>query len=191
MSEPRATRDLISGYPRTLLLEDGGAVEVRPLRGSDSAALLRFFQGVPPTDRWWLREDVGDPTVIDHWIEHMDYDRVLPLVALSGKEIVADATLHRRGYGARAHIGEVRAVVAPALRGRGIAYALLGELVEIATAAGLERLEAEIAGGAQTGALEAVQLLGFEAVAVLPNHLRGPDGRRHDQIILVLALADE
>lgn len=186
----RPTGELLAAYPKPLLLEDALAVEVRPLRPEDEAGLIAFFSSIPASDRWWLREDVGNPAVVRQWVEALDYERVLPLLAFVGNEIVADATLHRRGFGARAHLGEVRVVVAPAYRGRGLAYALIGELVEIATAAGLERLEAEIVGGAQIAALEAVEMLGFEQVAVLPDHLRGPDGRRHDLILLVLSLTD-
>ena len=191
MTTLRQTGELLALYPKTLVLEDALAVEVRPLVPDDEPALLAFFQTVPAADRWWLREDVTDPAVVRSWVSMLDYDRVLPLLAFDGDEIVADASLHRRGFGARAHLAEVRVVVAPAYRGRGLAYALLAELMEIATAAGLERLEAEIVGGAQAGALEAVELLGFEQVAVLPDHLRGPDGRRHDLIMLVYRLTDQ
>jgi GNAT superfamily N-acetyltransferase len=190
MTTPRQTQELLAAYPKQLVLEDALTVEVRPLRAEDEPRLIAFFQSIPAADRWWLREDVGDPAVVREWVRGLDYERVLPLLAFAGEEIAADATLHRRGFGARAHLAEVRVVVAPAYRGRGLAYALIGELVEVATAAGLERLEAEIVGGAQTGALEAVEMLGFEQVAVLPDHLRGPDGRRHDLITLVLQLTE-
>ena len=182
------TSSLLGAYPKQLDLTDGGHVTIRPLRPTDQQALLDFFRGVPEADRWWLREDVSDPAVVRRWIADLDYDRVLPLVALTDGHIVADATLHRRNFGARHHIGEVRVVVAPAYRGRGLAYALIGELMEIATAAGLARLEAEIVTRAQAGALEAVEQLGFEQVAVLPDHLVDPDGEPHDLIYLVYRL---
>jgi hypothetical protein len=33
-------------------------------------------------------------------------------------------------------------------------------------------------------------MIGFEQVAVLQDHLLGPDGRRHDLILLVLQLTE-
>lgn len=189
MSLMRPTSDLLSDFPKRLSLEDRPAVTIRPLVADDEAQLRTFFAGIPDNDRWWLREDVGDPVVVRRWLEDLNYDRVFPLIALDGDTIIADATLHRRGFGAHAHLGEVRVVVAPPYRGRGLAYALLAELVEIALQAGLERLEAEIVAGAQAGALEAVEQLGFETVAVLPNHLRSRTGAKHDLIILVLLLS--
>jgi GNAT superfamily N-acetyltransferase len=191
MSTFRPTHTLLDAYPKDLVLDDGTRVTVRPLRAGDQAALLAFFRSIPEADRWWLREDVSDPAVIRRWITDLDYDRVLPLVALVDERIVADATLHRRGFGARNQVGELRVVVAPPYRGRGLAYALLADLTEIAAAAGLRRLEAEIVGRAQTGALEAIEQLGFERAAVIPDHLLGPDGSTHDLLILVYPLSEE
>lgn len=186
----RPTSDLISGYPKTAVCADGSAVTVRPLRADDEPALAAFFGGIPAHDRWWLREDVSDPAVIHRWITDLDYDRVLPLIATVEGSIVADATLHRRGFGARQRLAEVRVVVAPAYRGRGLGYMLLLELAEIAAAAGLERLEAEIASRAQTGALEAIEQMGFQRVGSIDNHLIAQDGAYHDIIYLVYPLAE-
>lgn len=191
MSDLRPTHALLEAYPKEITLGDGTGVTVRPLRPTDQAALLAFFQGIPAQDRWWLREDVSDPAVIHQWLAHLDYDRVLPLIALVDDRIVADVTLHRRGFGAWHHLAEVRAVVAPIYRGRGLAYTLLLELCEIAADAGLSRIEAEIVARAQSGALEATQQIGFEQVAVIDDHLIGPDGSRHDLLYLVYRIGDE
>jgi GNAT superfamily N-acetyltransferase len=190
MSGLRPTNSLIGGYPKSITLAHGGTVLVRPLQATDQAGLLSFFRGMPADDRWWLREDVGDPAVIRRWIADLDYERVLPLVAIADGVIVADATLHRRGFGARQNLAEVRMAVAPSYRGRGLAHALLGELAEIAQAAGLARLEAEIVARAQTGALEAVEQFGFTEVAVIQDHLISRAGELHDLIHLVYPLAD-
>jgi GNAT superfamily N-acetyltransferase len=180
----------LEGFPKTLTLDDGTSVLVRPLEASDEAALLDFFRSVPEGERYWLREDVSDPEVIHRWVADLDYNRVLPLVAERDRAIIADATLHRRGFGARHFLGEVRLVVSPAFRGRGLAYSLLAELTDIAQISGLDRLEAEIVSGAQTAAVEAIQQFGFEQVAVLPDHLRGPDGVRHDLALFVFPLQE-
>jgi len=175
-------------YPRAVAVDDGTILEVRALGRGDGPALHRFFTEIPAEDRYWLREDVSDPSVIFRWVADLDYDRVLPLIALRDGEIVADATLHRRGYGARRFIGEVRMVVAPAFRRRGLAYALLAELYEVAAEAGLEKLEAEIVQSAQVAALEAVEQFGFRRMATLPDHLKGPDGEARDVLILVFQI---
>jgi GNAT superfamily N-acetyltransferase len=181
----------LDGFPKLLTLEDGTSVVVRPLQPPDEAALLSFFRGVPEQERYWLREDVADPEVIRRWLADLNYARVLPLIAERDGTIIADGTLHRRGYGARHHLGELRLVVSPAYRGRGLGYALLVELIEIAQASGLDRLEAEIVTGAQTAAVEAIEQMGFEQMARLPGHLVGADGARHDLALFVYRLQEE
>lgn len=188
MSILASTHSLLHSYPKDISLNDAVTVRLRVLESSDQAALLAFFRSISPDDRWWLREDVSDAAVVRRWMTDLDYERVLPIIALSGNEIVADATLHRRGFGARQFTGEVRVVVAPAFRGRGLAYAMMAELVEVASGIGLRRLVAEIAVRAQAGALEAVEQFGFERVAVLPDLLDGPDGAPHDLIYLAYQL---
>ncbi len=177
-------------FPKPVTLDDGTSVIIRPLERDDESALLDFFTSVPEQERYWLREDVSDPAVIHRWLADLNYDRVLPLIAERDEAIIADGTLHRRGYGARHHLGELRLVVSPAYRSRGLGYALLTELTEIAVETGLDRLEAEIVAGAQTAAVEAIEQMGFEQVARLPNHLLGPDDARHDLILFVYALQD-
>lgn len=177
-------------FPKTSTLEDGLTICVRPLEASDEQALLAFFRAIPEEERYWLREDVSEPSVIRRWVADLDYSRVLPLIAIHDDAIVADATLHRRGHGARRYLGEIRLVVTPAYRGRGLGYLLITELIEVAQAEGLERLEAEIVSGAQSPAMEAVGLIGFEQVAILPSHLRDPHGEPRDLYIFTYPLEE-
>jgi len=38
---------------------------------------------------------VTDPKVIREWCKKIDYGRILPLLAVHGKTIIADASLHQ------------------------------------------------------------------------------------------------
>jgi L-amino acid N-acyltransferase YncA len=175
-------------YPKTIAVDDGTTLQLRPLQASDEAALWQFFQGVPYDDRYWLREDVSNHEVVARWIQDLNYERVFPLIAERNGVIVADATLHRRGFGARSPVGEVRVVVAPQYRRKGLAAAMITELVELADVNGLDRIISEIAVGSEQAALIMAKQLGFEQAAVLPEHLIGPDGSRYDLVIVVLPL---
>jgi L-amino acid N-acyltransferase YncA len=179
------------GFPKALTLEDGTAVVIRPLEAGDEAALLDFFNTVPEDERYWLREDVSDPAVVHRWVTELNYERVLPLIADRDGTIIADGTLHRRGFGARQWLGELRLVVSPAYRGRGLGYTMIAELMEIAQATGIERLEAEIVSGAQAAAVEAIEQLGFQQVARIPAHLRGPHDEPHDLALFVYQLRED
>ena len=50
----------------------------------------------------------------------MDLSKVIPIVAVVGVAIVADATLHLNRTPARQHLGEFRVVVDPAYREVGL-----------------------------------------------------------------------
>lgn len=178
----------LTRYPREITLRDGTAVLLRPMSAQDGPALLDFFKRIPEDDRYYLKEDVTSPKVIERWCQELDYDRALPLLALVNGRIVADATLHRRRAGARKHVGEVRLVVDPHFRLRGLGTALIQELCAIAHDAGLERLTYEAAAGAQDLAIQTAERLGFVRAATLPGYIKDRDGKPYDLVILDLPL---
>ena len=178
----------ISAYPKTLTLPDGQEVVLRPMVQQDAQALLDFFLRIPEEDRFYLKEDVTSPSVIQRWAQDLDYDRALPLLAVVDGRIVADGTLHRRRAGARRHVGELRVVVDPRYRGRGIGTAILKELILIARDRGLDRLVFELVEGVQERAIQTASSLGFVRLASLPGHVRDIGGRPHDLVIMELLL---
>lgn len=178
----------MSAYPKTLELAQGLKVVIRPMVPQDADALLDFFLRVPEEDRFYLKEDVTSPRVIQRWAQDLDYDRALPLLALVDGRIVADGTLHRRRAGARRHIGEVRIVVDPRFRGKGIGSAVLKELILVAREQDLERLVFELVEGVQEAAIKTAQSLGFVRLATLQGHVRDIHGKPHDLVILELPL---
>ena len=109
----------IEAYPKTILLRDSTELKLRTLIEEDKLRLLDFFRRIPEEERYYLKENVTSPEVIQAWTTNIDFGRVVPIVAFTGNEIVADATLHRSRAMARCHIGEMRVVVEPAYRGGG------------------------------------------------------------------------
>ena len=97
----------LSAYPKELTLRDGRTVVLKPMMPEDGEPLMHFFQQVPADDRYYLKEDVTSPKVMQRWTSELDYDRTLPLLAWLGGQIVADASLHRTRALARRHVGEV------------------------------------------------------------------------------------
>jgi L-amino acid N-acyltransferase YncA len=150
----------------------------------DRDALLEFFRRVPAPDRMLLKDDVTSEAVITQWVEHMGFASVIPLVAVMGSRIIADATLHRRRPAARSHIGEVRVVVDLEHRNLGVGRELLRELIAIARARGLETLMFEVVADREEAARRTALVLGFEQVAVLRAHVRDIDGVPHDLITM-------
>ena len=180
----------IDAYPKTIALRDGTEVELRPLEKGDNARLLRFFQGVPEADRYYLKEDVIAPAVIRNWTANIDYERVIPIVAVTGGQIVADATLHRSRVPARQHIGEVRIVVDPDYRDRGLGRRLIWEMLDIAAELGLNKLTFELAAQMEKPAVLAALSVGFQEVASLRGWIRDQQGDYQDLVLMELHLEE-
>jgi L-amino acid N-acyltransferase YncA len=174
----------IPGYPTVHLTEDGQQITIRPMVAGDEKGLLDFFRRIPQEDRFFLKEDVTSPQVIQRWAESLDYSRALPLLAIMDGKIVGDGTLHHRRAGARRHIGEVRVVVDPAYRNRGVGRGLLHNLVEVARDKGLEKLMFEVVADTEEAARHTAQVLGFVPIAALPGHVKDYCGGRHDLIVM-------
>jgi GNAT superfamily N-acetyltransferase len=178
----------LSAYPRTVTLNDKSTVVVKPMTVQDAQALQVFFLHVPERDRYYLKEDVTAPRVIERWARELDYDRALPLLAWKGSQVVANAALIRRRSGARRHNGEIRVVVDPAYRNRGLGSRLIQELLEIAQDSGLERVIFELVADEEDQAIRTAQRLGFVTLATLSNYVRDSQGRLHNLVILEMPL---
>jgi GNAT superfamily N-acetyltransferase len=184
-------RELIEGrYPKKIVLKDGTELLMRPLAAHDRDALLSFFRQLSEEDRLYLADDVTDPQVVERWCSELDFIYVLPLLGLVNGAVVADAALHREKAGWKSHIGQVRIVVHPQHRGKGIAAALVKELIHVAIDLGLDKLDAEFV-SQQDGALHAFERMGFIKVAQLPQHVLDRHGAAHDLILMVYDLKGE
>jgi ribosomal protein S18 acetylase RimI-like enzyme len=171
------------GYPKTVRLQTGTEVTLRPMVREDAGKLHDFFTRVPREDRLFLREDVSIRDVTDAWANELDYERVLPLLAEVGANIVGDATLHRRAFGWTSHIGKVRVVIDKDYRGKGLGTIMLEELVSIAKAARLEQLVAELIAD-QTAAIASFRRLGFEKEATFYNYVKDQTGEPRNLVVM-------
>ena len=178
----------LTAYPKQLHLLDGTEVVLKPMTPEDAEPLLKFFLQVPAEDRRYLKEDVTSPKVIGRWAKEIDYDRALPLLAWVDGKIVADGTLHRTRTLARRHVGELRIVVDPDFRNRGLGTALLRELAAIANENGLERLLFQAVSDREDSAIKAALYVGFVRIGVLPGHAKDLDGHPRDVVLMEMPL---
>jgi GNAT superfamily N-acetyltransferase len=174
-------------YPREIRLKDGTACHFRPLNKEDEKHFHEFFRAVPAPERMFIKHRVTDPAVIRDWCRNIDLGRNLPLLAQMGREIAGVATLHQQLGGWKRHIGRVSVLVLPQYRGRGLARALVAEIVALARSLGLEKVEAEFIGD-QQAAVKMFALLGFSNLVRLENYVKDMQAITHDYILMGLDL---
>ncbi len=174
-------------YPKEIKLKDGSTCRLRPLRKTDEEAFHGFFLAVPESERMFIKHRVTDAATIRHWCQNIDLGRNLPLLASLGGKFAGAATLHQQLGGWKRHIGRVSVLVLPAYRGRGLARALVSEIVSLARSGGLEKVEAEFI-GEQEAAIKMFALLGFSNLLRLENYVKDMQGITHDYILMGLDL---
>ena len=181
---------LIQSYPQSISLDDGMTFTLRPLLKTDEAALVEYFSSLPPEDRLCLKEDVTNPAVIENWIYDLNYDTILPLVALDNDRIVGDATLHFNPIGWTGHQAELRLTTSTQHRVRGLGTALLQNLIDIATRLGLEQMSIEIP-PVLDKAFYLFEKMGFKEVAHLKGFVKDLGGTESDLVLMVKYLREK
>jgi len=174
-------------FPKDLRLKDGSGCRLRPLLKDDEKSFHEFFLGIPDSERMFIKHRVTEPQAIQEWCHNIDLGRNLPLLAVSGKKIIADATLHQQLGGWKRHIGRVSVLVHPQFRGRGLASTMVKEIVEIARDSGLEKVEAEFI-GEQEAAIKMFAMLGFSNLLRLENYVKDMQAIAHDYVLMGLDL---
>jgi RimJ/RimL family protein N-acetyltransferase len=97
--------------------------------------------------------------------------------------VVGCGTLVRDPLSWSPHVGEIRMVVATAVRGQGVGRALSQETFALALGAGLEKLVVQMTVD-QVGAIAIFEGFGFKAEALLRDHVRDLNGNKHDIVVL-------
>ena len=174
-------------FPKTAALKEGANANLRPLRRDDEKELHALFLSIPEPERMFIKHRVAEIETIREWCRNIDYGRNLPLVGVLDGKIVGLATLHQQLGGWKRHVGRVSVLVHPKFRGRGLARALIGEIIDIARQVGLEKVEAEFI-GEQEAAMKMFALLGFSQLLRLEDYVKDMQAIKHDYILMGLDL---
>ena len=153
--------------------------EIRSLRDDDAEALLAFFRRVPEGDLTFYKQDVLDPRLIGAWMTNASSRR---LVALDG-DTVCGCIEVASGTAWSSHVGELRLVVDPAHRGRGVGVALARAGMVQALELGLRKLVVEAIAD-QEATIGLFNAIGFQGEALLRDHVRTHEGEYRDLIVL-------
>ena len=171
-------------YPKNIQLKDGREVVLRPLTQGDFDRLFSFFRSLPEEDRLYLAHDVSDPDLIRKWTDELDFERVIPLVALEQDRIVGDGTLHIASRGWMQHVGQIRLVTARSHRHRGLGAFIARDLVALAAERGLEKLQAHVIEDS-VAAVRMFEAVGFNKAVVIKKLVRDQHGTERDLAIMI------
>jgi len=169
-------------YPRTFT-RDGDSFEVGCMSSGDGAVVSAFVATLPAHDLLFLRRDIGHPKVIAAWMEAIDRGRIHSLVLREGARLVGCTAIVTEDMTWSQHVGELRVLLDPSLRGKGVGQVLVQECFVTALSLGLKKLCVQMTVD-QQGAVAAFESLGFRAEALLRNHVRDREGQLHDLAIL-------
>ena len=174
-------------FPHEAVLRDGRRVVLRPFKQGDTQALYEFFMRLPDDVRRFAWDRIDDRSLIDSWGKNLDYGKVFPLLALDGKKVVADATLHRRAHGPLRLVGRVKWLIDPEYRGQGLGTLLVNHFIDTARGNGLKHLNCMLISDLEADAVKVLAELGFSEHR-LAGYGTDPDGNPHDMSHMVLAL---
>lgn len=160
---------------------------IRRFEPADREHVAAFVATLPEHDLLFLGRDLNHPRVIAAWLEAIAEGWIDSLVAVDkdgvGEPVVGTAALVRDPLGWSAHVGEIRLLVSPDRRGKGLGRDLLAAIFAIGQERGLAKLSARMTPD-QTGSVALFEGLGFRAEALLRDQVRGRDGTAHDLAIL-------
>jgi len=174
----------VAAYPRTVAV-GGGDIELRFMRAGDEAAVLAFARELPAHDLLFLPRDIAQPKVLAAWVREIERDAMTTMLALRGDDVVGCATIVREPLSWSPHVAELRIVVAHTARGSGLGRILSEAVGELAVGSGIEKLIAHMTPD-QIGAVTVFETMGYRAEALLRDHVKDADGRKHDLVILSL-----
>jgi len=169
-------------YPRTVACEDV-EVELRAFAHGDEDAVLAFARSLPEHDLLFISRDITQPKVVAAWRQEIEDGRMHGVLAWSGSEVVGSSAVVCDPLSWSPHVGEIRVVVTPEMRGKGLGRLLVQESFASALELGLEKMMARMTVD-QRGAIALFEELGFRGEALLKDQVRGRDGAKHDLAIL-------
>ena len=176
----------IEMHREVVTLKDGVRVLLRPMVREDRQHLIEFFGAVGDDDLRYMRHNVRDQALVNSWCDNLDYDKVLPLLAVVKDRIVGSAALYFF-EGPKRHIAEYRLFLSKDFRKRGLGMKMTRGLIELARKQNMRIVIGEVI-SEQTKVIRAFEQLGFKSMAQLEDFFMFPDGDTCDVSYLMINL---
>jgi RimJ/RimL family protein N-acetyltransferase len=169
-------------YPRRIQCGDT-RIDIARMTPADRAALVALVETLHPHDLLFVPRDISHPKVIDAWIRSLASGELSSLVARDGDEMVGCTAVVSDPLSWSRHVGELRVLLSPAWRGKGLGRALIQECFAQALELGLKKLMVQMTTD-QRAAIAVFEELGFRPEALLAKHVADRDGKLHDLVLL-------
>lgn len=163
-------------------------VRIASMAEFDDAAVRAFVARLPLHDLLFLDRDIREPKVLAAWRRALADGSVHSLVALVDDEIVAATAVIRDPLSWSAHVADIRLLVLPNWRGKGVGRALLEASIDHAIGGGATKLTARMTPD-QRGAITLFEEAGFRGEALLRDQVRDAHDEPHDIAIVSLDVA--
>lgn len=169
-------------YPRTQEIK-GGAVSLDLMTPDMEAEVLTFANTLDPHDLLFLRRDITQPKVLSAWSKQLETGEITSLIARSDGQMLGCTAVVRDERSWSPHVGELRVLVSPAGKERGLGRLLIQESFLIALSLKLQKLTAHMTVD-QTSAINVFEEMGFKPEALLKDQVMDQAGEKHDIVIL-------
>ncbi len=166
---------------------EGTWVSIRPFARADAMGVAEFARALPEHDLLFLSRDIKHARVIEAWLDAIAAGEIESLVATADDVIVATTAIVRDPLSWSSHVAELRLLVSPSMRGKGLGRALLDASIDLARETGATKLMARMTPD-QRGAITVFEEAGFRGEALLRDHVKDRSGTLHDLAILSLDL---
>src|SRR5215203_2018833 len=154
-------------------------IEIEDFSTTDVDDVWAFFQRVPEGDRTFAKEPVTELEAVRAWDED---PRAMRSIARIGGNVVGYVAVIP-GVGWSRHVGELRLVVDPQVRRRGVGQRLARHALRVAVEASLTKVVVEVV-AVQESTIALFTGLGFRAEALLEDQVQDPAGYFSDLIVL-------
>ncbi len=162
----------------------GKRVTLRLMDASDGDGILAFARALPEHDLLFLRRDITQAEQVETWVQRIEAGVTTSLLVLDQDDSIAGyATVDGSDLPWSQHVAELRVLVGPTLRGRGIGRLLTEEAFRIALGMGVDKIIGQMTVD-QHEAIAVFRSLGFQPEALLRDHVKDREGEKHDLVIL-------
>jgi L-amino acid N-acyltransferase YncA len=162
----------------------GEEVSFRLMESSDGEKVRQFVKGLPEEDLFYLMDDIRDTAGMKRWIDGIRENSIISVLAERSGQLLGYGTLRCGHLQWTRHLGEIRIMMSPEARGKGIGKLLAKEVFAAAHDIGLRRIIARLT-SRQTPARYLFQHLGFHIEAVLADCVI--DNRGHTQDLIFMS----